>query len=316
MPAAVAMTADDGGFDESRENVSAVVDTSGLGEGRHTVFVHGEDASGQWGSVTAALFFVLDPATAPRLEGTVVDADSGDPLLATVVSGLFTTSTDPVDGSYSMLLAEGTYEVTASAEGYGAVTIDDVVAVSGATTVVDFELHPIRVVLEDDVEGGNIGWSADPPWAITDEASASPTHSWTDSPGGSYGNRVDVSLTSPGIDLSSVGSVSLEFSHIYEIEDGWDYGLVEYSVDGGATWSGVASFTGAQTASWDRVVLPLPALDGVADARVRFRLDTDWSETRDGWHVDDIVVRGADSPPAGLVFEDGFESGDVSAWAR
>src|SRR5690606_20315650 len=36
----------------------------------------------------------------------------------------------------------------------------------------------------DDVEDGNIGWTAQSPWAITAEDSHSTSHSWTDSPGG------------------------------------------------------------------------------------------------------------------------------------
>ncbi len=57
----------------------------------------------------------------------------------------------------------------------------------------------------------------------------------------------------------------------------------------------------------------LPTL--VADARVPFRIDTDLSITEDGWHIDDIVIRGFDDPPPGLIFYDHFESGDTSTWS-
>jgi hypothetical protein len=49
---------------------------------------------------------------------------------------------------------------------------------------------------------------------------------------------------------------------------------------------------------------------------VRFRIDTDVSVTEDGWHIDDIVLRGGESLPAGLIFRDRFNSGDTSAWSR
>jgi len=312
-PTATAMSAVDGSFDATQEAVTAVIDTTGLDQGRHTLFVLGQDAGGQWGAVSATFFYVLDPATAPRLEGTVVDADSGAPLEATVVAGGFSTISDPADGSYSLLLVEGTYDVTASAEGYGSVTTSGVTVTTGSITALDFLLFPISVLLEDDVEGGNLGWAVTAPWAITDESSASPTHSWTDSPGGEYGNDVDTSLTSPALDLSWVTGVGLAFSHIYDIEDGYDYGTVEYSSDG-STWQVAASYTGTNVAAWDRVEIDLSALDGATAARIRFRLTSDGWVTADGWHIDDIVLQGAPSPPPGLLFEDGFETGDTSRW--
>jgi hypothetical protein len=89
------MNASDGAFNTSRELTSAVLDTN-LPPGRHTVFVRGRDAGGNWGppsalwldltlapvlSATAYVPFVaLDPAPAP--ENTWIDASSG----GTVVS--------------------------------------------------------------------------------------------------------------------------------------------------------------------------------------------------------------------------------------
>ena len=57
----------------------------------------------------------------------------------------------------------------------------------------------------------------------------------------------------------------------------------------------------------------MPVLDGVSEARVRFRLSTDVSVTDDGWHVDDILLTGEQLFPG---FVDGFESGDTSAWTQ
>jgi bacillopeptidase F len=159
-----------------------------------------------------------------------------------------------------------------------------------------------------------LGWTAAGQWAITGEASASPTHSWTDSPGGAYGNNWDFSLTSPVLDFSDVAGVTLEFSHIYDLESGWDYAYVETSADGGATWSTAASFNGLDHTIWETVEIGLGNLDQVANARIRFRIDTDTSVTEDGWHIDDIVIRGFYDAPSGLLFRDGFESGGTTAW--
>jgi len=170
-------------------------------------------------------------------------------------------------------------------------------------------------VFFDDVEAGNIGWTAQAPWAITTEASSSPTHSWTDSPGTVYADYRNVSLTSPALDLTGMTGATLEFDHIYDLEDGYDFGYVEVSTNGGTTWEPAASYTGTQIGTWQTVIVELPQLDGVATARIRFRLETDSSVTADGWHVDDILVRAGGGGSASWLLSDGFESGDTSAWS-
>jgi hypothetical protein len=189
------------------------------------------------------------------------------------------------------MLSEGSWDVTAAADGYAPYTAHDIPAVTGTTTPLDFLLQPYQAVLFDDVEGGNIGWTAQSPWAITTEASSSPTHSWTDSPGGSYASNRNVSLTSPSLDLTGLTGATLEFAHIYDLEDNYDYGHVEVSANGGTSWEEVASYNGEGHTSWEVVTLELPQLDGAAAARVRFRFTSDVSLTFDGWHIDDILVR-------------------------
>lgn len=310
----VALSPSDGAFNSPTEWTTAAIPTAGLEQGRHTVYVHGRDTSGSWGPVSAGFFWVLDPATAPRIAGVVEDAETGQPLAATVSAGPFATATDAVDGSYRLMAAAGIYDVVAAAAGHAPFTAPGIPAVEASTTPLDFRLAPYEQVFQDDVESGNIGWTAQSPWAITDEASSSPTHSWTDSPGGDYADNRNVSLTSAVFDLSTMTGVTLEFDHIFDIEDGWDYGHVETSTDGGTTWVGVASFTGSQ-AIWDTQTLELPELDGSGSARVRFRLETDSWVTADGWHLDDIALRAGGGGSASYVFADGFESGSTTAWS-
>ncbi len=311
---AITMTAVDGAFDASVESVLGVVDTTGLADGRHMAYVHAQDASGNWGPVSATFVWILDPATAAHIAGTVTSADAGSPLAARVETGIFTTQSDPSTGEYDLMLPDGAYDITATADGYGGQTAAAVAALPGVVSPLDFILTPYEIVIQDDVETGNLGWTAEGLWAITDEASASPDHSWTDSPGGEYDDYWDFSLTSPNLDFFAVAGVTLEFSHIYDLESGYDYAYVEYSTDGGATWSTAATFNGTGHLIWESVEIDLGDLDHVANARIRFRIDTDVSVTEDGWHIDDIVIRGFDDPPPGLVFHDRFESGSTSAW--
>jgi hypothetical protein len=312
---ATAMLATDGAFDAAVEAIEGEIDTTGLADGRHMAYLRAEDANGNWGPVSAVFVWILDPGTAAHIAGTVTAGDGGSPLAATVAAGIFTTQSDAGTGAYDLMLPGGTYDITASAEAHGSQTATAVAAAPGVTTLLDFVLAPYEIVLEDNVEAGNPGWTAAGQWAITQEASASPTHSWTDSPGGVYGNYWDFSLTSPALDFLDIAGVTLEFSHIYDLESGYDYAYVETSVDGGATWSTAASFNGLGHTNWETVEIDLGNLDHVANARIRFRIDTDVSVTEDGWHIDDIVIRGFDEQPPGVLFRNGFETGDASMWS-
>lgn len=313
--APIAMTAVDGAFDSSSEEVTASFSSTGLADGRHTIYLRGQDGAGYLGTVRAAFVWVLDPSTAAHISGRLTDAVTGLPVHGAITAGIFSTASGPATGSYDLLVPDGTYDVTAAAEGYVAQTVTGVDATAGATTSLNFVLTPFETVLADDVESGNLGWTTEGLWAITSEASVSPSHSWTDSPGGDYGDDWDYSLISPVLDLTNVTGVVLEFSHTYALESGYDYGHVEVSTNGGSTWSTVTSYNGFQTPSWERVVLELPSLDHASTARVRFRIETDVNTTEDGWHIDDIVVKGLDDLPPGLLFRDRFESGDTSAWS-
>ncbi len=132
-------------------------------------------------------------------------------------------------------------------------------------------------------------WSADAPWARTDEYSSQGLYSWTDSPGSDYANDLDISLTSVPFSLSTATRSTLKFDHRYDIEFGYDYGYVEVSYTGGAYWDRLKTFTGSQT-SWTGVSLDLSSYDGQPEVMVRFRLVSDDMWTRDGWWLDDIQV--------------------------
>lgn len=57
----LALSAADGTFDQATETVSAVLDISGLELGRHTIFVRGQDAIGNWGPVST-VFLDQEPS--------------------------------------------------------------------------------------------------------------------------------------------------------------------------------------------------------------------------------------------------------------
>ena len=93
-------------------------------------------------SAAAAVAAVAPPATG-TISGTVTDAGTTDPIAgATVTDGTRSATTD-TNGNYTIYdVPEGTYTVTASADGYNSVS-QSVVVVSEDTTNLDFALTAI-----------------------------------------------------------------------------------------------------------------------------------------------------------------------------
>jgi carboxypeptidase T len=294
-PVAYPMLSLDGSFNATAEDVTGTIDTSELSEGRHLIFVRGKDASGNWGPVSAAFLYIIDPSTSPVLEGYVRSSGDNTALNAVLTAGDFSTMSDPVTGYYSMYLASGAYTLQVASEGYASASISGIVLEPGERVQQNVYLDPVCTVFLDNVEGGSLGWTAQTPWAITTTAYNSPTRSWTDSPAGQYANNLDVSLTSQAFNFSNAGGVELQFWHRYDLEAGYDYAYVEYSTNGGATWTTASSYTGINQATWRSAAIPLPALSNVSNARVRFRLSSDLSIVRDGWYIDDIRINAGSS---------------------
>ena len=83
------------------------------------------------------------------------------------------------------------------------------------------EANSSGVVFEDDIEGGQSGWTASGLWHISEHRSHSATHSWYYGQEGSWnydtGSANSGSLTSPPIDLPP--GVTLSFSYWLQTED-------------------------------------------------------------------------------------------------
>jgi carboxypeptidase T len=286
----LSMDPSDGNFDQKVESIQATVDTTGLSLGRHTIFVESKDADGNWGVPTATFIYVVEPGVSPVIEGFVHAGGTDQPLAATVSAGLFNTTTDPSTGYYSMTVISDTYDLEVEAENYAPGYAHDVVAQDYHTVQQNFMLYPFCAIFSDNVENGNQGWTADFPWGITAASSHSPTHSWTDSPTGNYGNNLDIKLKSQVFNLRSYTGMRLNFWQKYQTELNWDYGMVEYSTNG-VNWTTIATYTGTQNL-WSQVQLPIPALDGQDTGYIRFRFTSDTNTVYDGWYVDDISLEG------------------------
>jgi hypothetical protein len=58
LPISYTLTALDGNFDQPSETVSASIDTTGLGVGRHLILIRSEDVAGNWGPYSAAFLYI------------------------------------------------------------------------------------------------------------------------------------------------------------------------------------------------------------------------------------------------------------------
>ncbi len=117
------------------------------------------------------------------------------------------------------------------------------------------------------------------------------------------GDSINTRLTRE-FDLTGLDSATLEYMVWHDIEDGWDYGYVEVSEDGGRTWnilegkhtsdddaSGNAygpGYTG-RSRSWKPESIDLTPFSGDA-VLVRFEYVTDDAVYRDGFMVADMSI--------------------------
>ena len=77
----------------------------------------------------------------------------------------------------------------------------------------------------------------------------------------------------------------LSFRTWYDIEDGYDYGFVEVSADGGQTWDTVKQYTGSDMDHWaDVQTVDLSAYQGKG-VRIRFEYMTDGGVALTGWEA-------------------------------
>ncbi len=188
--------------------------------------------------------------------------------------------------------------------------IDDLGVYSLGSNQVEaiYSLPEVAYPFFDNMEGdttSNWEWSA--PWGLSSVAYSGIT-SWADSPVGPYADDANTALTT-SISLAAAGSPALTFWHRTALEVGRDYGYVEVSNNGGATWVNVFRATGIE--DWNQEKVDLSGYVGDV-IHLRFRLDSDSSGRADGWYIDDVSI---DEGPLNVEFpySDDMESGS-GAW--
>ncbi|WP_163527511.1 immune inhibitor A domain-containing protein [Halobacillus ihumii] len=118
-------------------------------------------------------------------------------------------------------------------------------------------------------------------------------------------------------DLTSVDEATLTFDNYIDIEEQWDFGVVQVSTDGGETWTSLANentrsdvvdqgyptikenlpgFTGTYE-NYKEETFDLSEYAG-EEVLISFRYLTDWGSNNSGWFIDDIAI-----PEIGLNFD-------------
>ncbi len=160
-------------------------------------------------------------------------------------------------------------------------------------------------------DGGVWEWgtpTAGPP------AAHSGVNVWGTVLGGTYPSSSNATLDLPPITLAADRPYSvLSFWHWYNMENGYDGGNVKVSTDGGATFQVITPARGYDgTASsgnagipgepcftnihetWQQDVFDLSAFAG-QQVIIRFHFGSDGSVNRNGWYIDDVVLRSTDT---------------------
>jgi choice-of-anchor B domain-containing protein len=160
-------------------------------------------------------------------------------------------------------------------------------------------------------------------------------HAGTQSFWSTAANNLCVTLVTPPLQLTAGETSSLSFWTAWDVEAGWDGGVIDVSTDDGLNWTrltpaggypqtisdggtlcgvdeGDGAFTGEGNLTWSEKQIDLSAYAG-QNVKLRWLYRTDSAQTGEGWYIDDIAITHAQVPgmctiAGDGIFEDGFES--------
>lgn len=172
------------------------------------------------------------------------------------------------------------------------------------------------------VDPGSAGspWIQGPPTGPVLNTAHSPTMVWGvgDIGGvGSYSANTNSTLLSPVFDFSTTTVANLSFWQNREVEGGWDGVRIEYTTDGGTTWTVLGSLNDPNGTNWytsasiNSSSLPawdgpfggptgwiesryklgtVPGIGGSTAVQFRYIFTSDASVQDAGWHFDDFCI--------------------------
>ncbi len=303
------LSALDGNYDSAFESFNSEINVNQLSVGQHIVYTVAKDSNNTSGAVYSKFLNVVDENLVGTVNGTVTDAITGMAINTAQIEINQSFSLSNESGHYSLLVEPTIGTLSVNAIGYASKSLSNIEVIQQQVTNENIQLEPFCSIYSDDIESGINGWTANSPWAIVNNQSSSPTHSWTDSPNGDYANNVNKSITSSNIAITGADSLEVGFNHLCNTEAGFDFGHVEVNFDNNG-WQNILSCNGQTVWKSERESFPIP--DNSQQMQLRFRLTSDSFVTEDGWYIDDINVRVSGLPCRDVfddvIFQDGFES--------
>ncbi len=150
-------------------------------------------------------------------------------------------------------------------------------------------------------KGTNSSWQWGTPAKTIISKAPNGSKAWVTNLTGTYSNHETSYLISPCFDLSGLTNPVLSFSHIFDIEQDYDYTWVEYTIDGktwlklgnvnsGTNWYDNATFNNwsVSKTKWHVASIDLPVT--VGNVRFRFVMNSDGGVTEEGIGIDDVHV--------------------------
>jgi hypothetical protein len=236
----------------------------------------------------------LEPADLMTFSGTLHNPSGGGLSAAlTLLDSPYETVETNASGEFSFVnVYEGEY-------GLRIINLNDN-AVIDFPIILESSMDPLELwgpvsIFADGFESGLTNWSVQGTWGTSGNA-YSGALSAADSPGGSYGNNLNIALTCNNlIDLSSYDYATLSYYVTFNCETNYDSLFAEIST-GGPVWNKV-NYHNSRQDWWSLETCNLSEFLTSANVQMRFRLQTDGSVTRDGGFVDEVHVGAASLSP-------------------
>jgi len=217
----------------------------------------------------------------------------------------------PFNGSYSLQLpanATYTFHVTPNYTGYNAASASVVVGSSNVTKNFLLTVDPVAcdapgysvgtTGITQSFDGGTTpaGWTVTNNTAVGGWVFNDPNNrgNLTGGSGGfaiidsdflGIGNTEDTFLTSPSVNFTGIATPDLSFDNDYHGLD--SVGDVDYSIDGGSTWTNVWEHTSDDVRGPSHFDIPLPGAANQANVQVRFHYTGTWAWW---WEVDNVFL--------------------------
>lgn len=117
---------------------------------------------------------------------------------------------------------------------------------------------------------------------------------------GDYANKltedINYAFNANNIDCNDYDIVKLSFFSFSEYENGYDYGYVYVSNDGGVSYTLVETFSDTEF-DWTQHSINISSIAAnSSQVHVKFTMSSDNSVKRDGWNIDNVEITGIKTP--------------------